>query len=334
MSDLDLERKIEALSAKLDSLFFGFKVFLLLLLLLAFLGNFMAAFSVGTYQKLFTDALPGKPLPELTTLVLGSQTFLFLLVFVWPMVGLVAIFIRRRDRLTAAFIFRGFDRHHSPVRRRDDRDANADERHRGRIPSECNGNADAESLRRSRAGIIIFAVGRGRMKGRIIFPYDEFDPAVFVPAFRRVVVGDRLQTTHTHGIGVKPLFVDTGRDKHRLHRQGALGGKAQVVVRVADIIGVAFDAEEKIGMTLHHRDDAVDQRLRRGSELILARLKNERQHHTAILAQCLVKRIIIGVDRQDGVERREQEAGTETGARASARAIQAGGGVGGDCRHR
>ena len=138
------------------------------------------------------------------------------------------------------------------------------------------------------------AVGRGRMESRIFFPQDQLDAAVFFAAFRCFVVGERLQATDAHGI--EPLFVHVSRDKLRLHREGPLGGESQVGVRVPGVIGVPFDAEEKVGMTLHHRNNAVDQRLRRGLEVILARLKNKWKHDTAIVAQGRVKGIIIGID--------------------------------------
>jgi hypothetical protein len=94
------------------------------------------------------------------------------------------------------------------------------------------------------------------VKSRIFFPHNKLNPTVFFPAFRRIVIGQWLQTTHPHGI--ESLLVNISLDNFLPDRKSAVGGKAHVVVWFPRIVGVAFDAKKKVGMTVHHRDNAVD----------------------------------------------------------------------------
>jgi hypothetical protein len=48
------------------------------------------------------------------------------------------------------------------------------------------------------------------VKSRIFFPHNKLNPTVFFPAFRRIVIGQWLQTTHPHGI--ESLFVNISFD--------------------------------------------------------------------------------------------------------------------------
>ena len=100
MSEPNLEQKIDRLSATVDSMFLGIKVFLFLFLIFGFFGNLTATLSIGKYQEIFADALPGGSLPYLTMTVLEAKSLLIVLVYVWPIAGLVAVFIRRRVALS------------------------------------------------------------------------------------------------------------------------------------------------------------------------------------------------------------------------------------------
>ena len=107
--------------------------------------------------------------------------------------------------------------------------------------------------------ITLLSCGRIGVKRGIFFPHHQLDPAIFLATFRGIVVGPGLQTSDANRI--KALFVDAGVNERGLHGQRALSGKTQADVRVAAVIGMTFDAQEKIRMLFHHRHDAVNQRL-------------------------------------------------------------------------
>ena len=96
MGEPELEEKIKVLSAKFDSLFLGFKLFFLLVLLFVLIGNLLAALSIERYQRLFIEGLgPDHPLPSVTLLVIAGKTVIPVLAFVWLAIGILAAFIRR-----------------------------------------------------------------------------------------------------------------------------------------------------------------------------------------------------------------------------------------------
>jgi len=106
MSGSDLDPKLAQLSARVEALFLGLKVFLLLFLILTTVGDFAAIASIEKYRQLFIQTLPGKALPDLTLVVLKTVPILHLVAFLWPLIGVVALFIRKNVAL-AIFLFCG-----------------------------------------------------------------------------------------------------------------------------------------------------------------------------------------------------------------------------------
>jgi len=104
MSDTSVEAKISELSAKVDSLIFGYKVGALALLFLASLFNVGDTFSISHFRQIFQDALPGKPLPLLTNFLLEFQTLVTCLAVLWPALGLLSVFIFKKVSTTIIVI--------------------------------------------------------------------------------------------------------------------------------------------------------------------------------------------------------------------------------------
>lgn len=104
MSTFNSEEKLQQFARKLSDLFFGFKVITFLFLLVASTGNIVAALSIDSFQQIFADALPGKPLPGITLFVIDCKTIILPLAFIWPMVGLAALFIRERIRVAIGIL--------------------------------------------------------------------------------------------------------------------------------------------------------------------------------------------------------------------------------------
>jgi hypothetical protein len=106
MRSPDVDPKWGQLSARVDALFFGLKVFMLLFVLMASFGNILTVSSIERYRELFLQTLPGKPLPGLTLMVLHILPLLASLAYLWPIIGIAAMFIRKRVTL-ALLLFSG-----------------------------------------------------------------------------------------------------------------------------------------------------------------------------------------------------------------------------------
>jgi hypothetical protein len=89
---------VRELSTKIDGMVLGLKWMVSLLIVLLSIPNLFAACSIGHFDLIFRDALPGKPLPGLTVLLInGSSFFIFLSLF-WPVVGVLSVFFGRQPR--------------------------------------------------------------------------------------------------------------------------------------------------------------------------------------------------------------------------------------------
>ena len=104
MPETALEEQVRHLSRKFDALFLGVKIFLLLLLLTFSVGGILSTLSIDKYQQIFADALPGKPLPGLTLLVLFLKPYLFCLAFFWPVMGIFAATLRKNVVLSLSLL--------------------------------------------------------------------------------------------------------------------------------------------------------------------------------------------------------------------------------------
>jgi hypothetical protein len=100
MASINSDEKIQQLEAKIADLFFGFKIIAFLFLLVATVGNIVAALSIHQFQQIFQDALPGKPLPGLTLSVIYGQTLIFYLALLWPVIGVISLFLRNQIRIS------------------------------------------------------------------------------------------------------------------------------------------------------------------------------------------------------------------------------------------
>jgi hypothetical protein len=92
---LQESESLAQLSKKVDHLFFGLKLISFIFLLVASLGAIYGAFSIPHFQQIYEDALPGKPLPGMTLAVVWAHKFLVITSFMFPLIGLVALFLRR-----------------------------------------------------------------------------------------------------------------------------------------------------------------------------------------------------------------------------------------------
>jgi hypothetical protein len=101
---MDAEQKQRRLTGHVADLFFGLKVLALLFLLVASVGNIVATLSIDSFGHWFAVDLPGKPLPGLTIFVLRCSPLLDWLSFIWPLMGLAALFIRERIRLAMVLL--------------------------------------------------------------------------------------------------------------------------------------------------------------------------------------------------------------------------------------
>ena len=100
----ELEQKVAALSAKVDALFRGAKVFLFLILVLASSVDLRVTFSIGFFRQLFAEALPGQLLPGLTATIIALQVPLTGLALVWPLVGIAGLCVRARNVLSLSLM--------------------------------------------------------------------------------------------------------------------------------------------------------------------------------------------------------------------------------------
>lgn len=62
----------------------------------SFFNIFTAVFITPKFEQIFQDALPGKPLPTVTELLLGFHPFVIAVTVLWPVLGLLAILFPKR----------------------------------------------------------------------------------------------------------------------------------------------------------------------------------------------------------------------------------------------
>jgi len=97
MDESYFEERINELSDKINSLILGYKFAALALLFLFSLLNMSATLSISKFRQIFQDALgPDHPLPLLTSFFLEFQTLVTCLVFLWPTLGILAVFRFRK----------------------------------------------------------------------------------------------------------------------------------------------------------------------------------------------------------------------------------------------
>ncbi len=92
------EPSVAELAAIVAELKVGMKWFLGLFLVVMSVPNVIATFAIPEFRQIFQDALPGKPLPEITLLLIGGYWFFQLLSLAWPIVGLIVIVRGKRIR--------------------------------------------------------------------------------------------------------------------------------------------------------------------------------------------------------------------------------------------
>jgi hypothetical protein len=85
---------VAQLCKKVQDLFFGLKLISFIFLLVASLGAIYGAFSIPHFQRIYYDALPGNALPAVTLAVIWAQKFLIITSFVFPLIGILALFLR------------------------------------------------------------------------------------------------------------------------------------------------------------------------------------------------------------------------------------------------
>jgi hypothetical protein len=91
MSEPKPEPSVAELAATVAELKLGMKWFLGLFLVVMSLPNFVATLYIPEFHQIFQDALPGKPLPELTLMFIKGYWFFQLMTVFWPIAGLIAI---------------------------------------------------------------------------------------------------------------------------------------------------------------------------------------------------------------------------------------------------
>jgi hypothetical protein len=91
MSDLKPEPTVAELAATIAELKLGMKWFLGMFLIVLSLPNIVATLYIPEFHQIFQDALPGKPLPEITLMFINGYWLFQLLTFVWPIAGVIAI---------------------------------------------------------------------------------------------------------------------------------------------------------------------------------------------------------------------------------------------------
>ena len=98
MSDSKPEPTVAELAQNVGELVSGMKWLLEALLLLASIPNFFVTLSIPRYRQIFQDALPGKPLPLMTEILINHPTFFLLLTLALPIAGVVIISRGKRAR--------------------------------------------------------------------------------------------------------------------------------------------------------------------------------------------------------------------------------------------
>ena len=98
MSETPSEPTIAQLAQNVGELVAGMKWLLEALLLLASIPNFFVTLSIPHYRQIFADALPGKPLPFMTEILINHPTFFLLLTLALPIAGVAIISRGKRVR--------------------------------------------------------------------------------------------------------------------------------------------------------------------------------------------------------------------------------------------
>jgi len=99
MNDSVTEPSISQLSAKIDNMVLGLKWMFALLIILISIPNIQIALSISWFAKVFVEALPGQPLPLLTSALITCSTFFCLIAFVLPILGLLNVFYGKSPRI-------------------------------------------------------------------------------------------------------------------------------------------------------------------------------------------------------------------------------------------
>lgn len=98
MIDSKPEPTVAELAQNVGELISGMKWLLEALLLLASIPNFFVTLSIPRYRQIFADALPGKPLPLLTEILINHPFLFLLLTMALPIAGVVVISRSKRIR--------------------------------------------------------------------------------------------------------------------------------------------------------------------------------------------------------------------------------------------
>jgi hypothetical protein len=69
---------------------------LVALLGLGAINIFLPLFLVPKFERIYQDALPGRPLPEITVFIIAARFLFALVAFAWPIVGVIAVWRRQR----------------------------------------------------------------------------------------------------------------------------------------------------------------------------------------------------------------------------------------------
>lgn len=79
------------LSSKMDSILLGLKGLYVAILLILSLPNFFLTLQAVRLGPILNQAMPGRPLPYLTVILIHSWSFLMLLTLIWPIVGILSV---------------------------------------------------------------------------------------------------------------------------------------------------------------------------------------------------------------------------------------------------
>jgi len=93
------DNAIQVLERRVSDLNFGLKTITVIFLLTASVGDILSAFSIASFRQIFNDALPGHDLPQITSVTLACETAFKVSAFLWPLIGIGALFIRNNSRL-------------------------------------------------------------------------------------------------------------------------------------------------------------------------------------------------------------------------------------------
>ena len=98
MSATAPEPLVAQLSEKVDEVVFALKCLFALALIVLSVPNFCVSMGISKFQRIFQDALPGKPLPLLTLSVINHPLLHHIVVLVLPLIGILVLVQARRIR--------------------------------------------------------------------------------------------------------------------------------------------------------------------------------------------------------------------------------------------